>query len=184
MSFLTGLDISYKNNIDLQLPLIVEKKSNDIYYPLINGCVAKHNNIHIGNDEFVVSVGSGVVIYKSLLEKFSSFDLQPFDERFALYGVDTSFFLRLKMIKSKGRDVNIQVASQIYHSLSRVNSTFSPFRHRERLYDALLTNMYYKDKSVAVLEILKMFIREIRHSRYKNIVLMLKVMMNKKHFRC
>lgn len=52
------------------------------------------------NDK-IISIGSGLVIYKSLVECFRKDNLKLFDERYALYGVDYSFFRRIQRIKKQ-----------------------------------------------------------------------------------
>lgn len=93
------------------------------------------------------SIGSGVCINENLIPKIlDEFD-DVFDERFYIYGVDTSFFTRL----SKLKDVNISVFNEIEHSLSRLDEVeFNSFRFNERAMENVLFFRFYPSISSMV----------------------------------
>ncbi len=102
----------------------------------------------------ITAIGSGLVISKTISEllmyKYSS----VFDERFVLYGVDTTFFYRLsKTINLKN---DLMILPELKHSLSS-NETesvnVSDFRVKEKSYDFGLRLRFYPtlDKFVLLL---------------------------------
>lgn len=186
--FFSDLDMTVQSNTDLQLPVILDK--GVIYYPVINGrpiqeqyMYSKNNKLEYSNDLF--SIGSGLVIYNSLVEKFNSINLKLFDERYALYGVDYSLFRRLSILKGSDIHVNIMICSKINHSLSRIDAEFSPWRHRERLYDVVLTKKYYsKNIFSTFFSLMKLSIIELLKGRFKNVLLIIYTFFLGHHPRC
>lgn len=97
----------------------------------------------IGN-ETLLGIGSGICLSSQacnvIKDKFST----VFDERFYLYGVDTTFFLRLNKI---GLAKKIKISEYtITHSLSKFEKedlAIKKFREKERSYDQALTFRYY-----------------------------------------
>ena len=88
------------------------------------------------------SVGSGLVINRQLADNLKSRYGDVFDERFAFYGVDTSFFARLRGLPN----VSTYFFSRIIHDLSRLapgRDDKYKFRYRERLVDMLLMQLHY-----------------------------------------
>lgn len=97
----------------------------------------------IGN-QTLLGIGSGICLSSqacnAVREKFCT----VFDERFYLYGVDSTFFLRLNKIGQAG---NIKISrNTIFHSLSKFEKesrAIKEFRKKERSYDQALTLRYY-----------------------------------------
>ena len=142
--FFGDINSSFYNGLDLQLPKIISDLDKTIYYPLVNDVVISSNaeKIKLKHDDSIFSIGSGLIIYKSLLEKFNVNNKKLFDERFAFYGVDVSLFKRINLLKKTGTSFNIQLCSEIYHDLSRVNSKNNFFRERESMYDSILSKIH------------------------------------------
>lgn len=186
-NFFSDLDITFQNDTDLQLPVILDK--GIIYYPVIDGAPIREQDINLKNklqySNSLFSIGSGLVIYSSLVEKFKSRNMQLFDERFALYGVDYSLFRRLSILRDLNIDVNIVICSKINHSLSRVDAAFSPWRHRERLYDIVLTEKFYSKSSfLSFLSLLKLSLVELLKGRVNNVLLIVHTFLLGHHPRC
>ncbi len=127
---------------DVQLPMIKSTVSGEIYYPIVNSKVVDNECILNFKDD-VHTIGSGIIIYKKILEKFNRHGLSFFDERFALYGVDFSFFRRIKILKNEGECFSISIRDVISHSLSRDNKSTPLWRKKERSIDWVLTAKYY-----------------------------------------
>lgn len=85
-----------------------------IHYPIINYNL-ENSKTEFSNEDIIYSSMSGVVIGRNVLEKLSEKYSDIFDERFSLYGVDTSFFARLNSGKFNYQG---KVISKIEHSLS------------------------------------------------------------------
>lgn len=125
---------------DLIIPRIINKNDGVCYYPIDNGSVVKCDT----SLSFlkVMSIGSGLFISNHLITEMKKFG-DIFDERFALYGVDTSFFLRLRRLNNTS--IDIRTEAFIFHSLSRVDEKKSKFRQTERLYDLAITSRHYPE---------------------------------------
>ncbi|MDM9658858.1 hypothetical protein [Raoultella planticola] len=169
--------------VDLIVPIIKEK--NTPYYPLINGLPCdKFKTVDLSFESFF-SIGSGLVIYRSLVNKFCIYNLSLFDERFALYGVDFSFFRRLQNLSNNGENINIIINGMLEHSLSRNEGFISEERHVERLIDVVLSARFYS-KSLwgNIYTMMKVIAREIKHLRFHHAFFALKIYLRGKHPRC
>ena len=97
------------------------------------------------DDSSVFAISSGLCISASLREKFLKIYDQVFDENFVFYGVDATFFYRLRAIRRR-QAVKISYVGQILHSLSRLDTLAgesSEFRRLERSCDIALQLRYY-----------------------------------------
>ncbi|HBR2002746.1 glycosyltransferase family 2 protein [Klebsiella pneumoniae] len=183
--FLIKLDAHYKDNVDLQIPLIYEITDNNLYYPLIK---AKPTFFEDGEiisaRQDILSIGSGLVIYKNLVDKFTKLNLELFDNRYALYGVDFSLFRRMKSM-SQREDFKIQIVSYIQHSLSRNTNEVNPLRYKERLIDSSISIRFYsRNLFTSILRIIKLSLKEIMAFRLKNVVVIFSSYFSGKHPRC
>ena len=146
----THIDIDYFNSIDsneeydIYLPRIVSNSDGLSYYPLLNEKPIEEvcSGVMKGDDK-LSSIASGLVINKTLIEKFCSAGELLFDERFALYGVDVSLFKKIDKLKRNKFTFTYSVISKINHDLSRVGSEYSHFRELERMYDSVLSKIHY-----------------------------------------
>ncbi|MEI9651344.1 glycosyltransferase family 2 protein [Enterobacter ludwigii] len=96
------------------------------------------------NNKTLLGIGSGICLTNHACSMVKNKFKTVFDERFYLYGVDSTFFLRLNKI---GQADKIKISkSTIFHSLSKFedeNKTIKKFREKERSYDQALTLRYY-----------------------------------------
>jgi hypothetical protein len=94
-------------------------------------------------NECVTAIGSGIIISKEAAKAIRGKYGNVFDENFALYGVDTSFFIRLhKLLLTE----KLQSIPGFKHSLSRLETESNEvkyFRKVERSYDFGLMLRYY-----------------------------------------
>ncbi|MDD9629271.1 hypothetical protein PIA91_06655 [Klebsiella michiganensis] len=141
-------------NADLIIPRIYSVDDNSFYYPIEQKeVVASERSVDATK---VISISSGLALSSKFIKKFLKFYNTVFDERFVLYGIDTSFFLRLHEI-SKHQEIDAICSFVLKHSLSRANKNISKFREYERIYDAALTAKYYPN-FLAKSEIVKIFL--------------------------
>lgn len=107
----------------------------------------------------IMAIMSGICFSQILAEHFVSLYENVFDERYYFYGVDSSFFFRLR--KQKSLYNRIVLDGVIYHDLSRYDEEEhqSVFRKKERSYDAGISFRNYPS-----LETLKNFIYALRYS--------------------
>lgn len=130
------------NNIDLELPKIISIIGKKQYYPKHNEQIVFENGLIKSGGE-LFSIGSGLIISNKIKNTFKKHNLELFDSRFALYGVDFSFFRRLNKMKEDSFLISSQ--NFLNHSLSGAEKVISKWRAKERLYDEVLTIKYYRD---------------------------------------
>jgi hypothetical protein len=136
-----------------------------VEFPLING-QPYSEKVEINSKSKVFTIGSGLVIGKGVVETLIKTFGYVFDERFYLYGVDTTFCYRLLNNALTDR---IQVISGFNHSLSRLESenvNVTKFRKLERSYDIGLQLKYYYSPPKALWYLLRVWI-----SSFKQILL-------------
>lgn len=91
----------------------------------------------------VVAIGSGIRISHDIALRVKEYYGDVFDNRYAFYGVDTTFFLRLFHLKLSA---TIEVVNGFDHNMSRLeieSQTMSRFRKIERTLDLGLTLRHY-----------------------------------------
>lgn len=144
-----------ENNIsDVELPKVISAEHGGVYYPIQNkNIIAVDKELDGGG---VFSIGSGLMINKRIIDIFKKYDLNLFDECYAFYGVDFSFFRRLNFLIQKGESVKISTTSFIEHNLSSTETTQSSFRIIERLFDVAISARNYPS-----LESYKVFLKKI-----------------------
>ncbi|XBS68535.1 hypothetical protein ABK905_17815 [Acerihabitans sp. KWT182] len=169
------------HNSDIMIPRIISTENNNLYYPI------EKNNI-INTDGYLdahvtMSISSGLVIYKEFARKMIEIFGSVFDERFALYGVDTSFFLRVMRISRANGKVKIYCAGVINHSLSRTEGEISKFRLKERLYDIAITARFYPEY-VSFFVFLKKIVKLLLSAKINLAYLLVYYYIYGKHPRC
>jgi GT2 family glycosyltransferase len=169
------------NSYDLELPRIVSVTDNIVYYPISFKKVVTQNCELDPKNSF--SIGSGLIINKSFVEKFQKYDTKIFDEDFALYGVDVSLFRRMYKLIDKGESFKIRSSSYLEHSLSRVEGEESRFRIQERLLDLAISARKYPSLSLYY-NFGKKFILNCILFDFDNIKLLLRGYFEGKHPRC
>lgn len=135
------------------MPLIF--KDNEIVNPCNHATPVSGLRL-IEKEDYITTIGSGLVLGKNVIKRILQRHSTVFDERFYLYGVDTTFCYRLN-------DLNlfesILIISGFEHSLSRLeieDSETLRFRQIERSKDLALRVRYYcslqeKMKEIAML---------------------------------
>lgn len=167
-------------NIDLELPKIISIVDEKQYYPKLNEqIISEHGLIESGGELF--SIGSGLIISNKIKNTFKKYNLEIFDSRFALYGVDVSFFRRLNKL---GRE-SFLISSQTFlnHSLSRIEEeNTNPWRQKERLYDEVLSIKYYS--KYTLFNIIKLSFKKIKRKEYNDFFTVVYIYILGNHPRC
>lgn len=99
-------------------------------------------------DDRVEAITSGIVINKKITDAVASVYNDVFDEKFGFYGVDTSFFWRLKKMYISDK---IETIHPLNHSLSRLTDepkNIKKFRCKERSIDVALQIRYYNESKI------------------------------------
>lgn len=165
-------------NADLIVPLIKSSNDGEFYYPTYNGKVQRVE-CSLQADK-LMSIASGLILNAGLIKVMSRHFNSVFDESFALYGIDTSFFLRLQQC-SKYNDLKIVCQGTINHSLSRTDSKpLVGFRLRERLCDAALIARHYPNRE-RMIYFCKKIIQNTYRLQLSNLHLLLKCYLTGKH---
>ncbi|MBS0857087.1 MULTISPECIES: glycosyl transferase [unclassified Tatumella] len=141
-SFLSKLSDKKLNDYDVVLPIIHSEADGKIYYPVENDIVIEKEKDM--DPKGTLSIGSGLMLNKKVINKLISRFNTVFDESYALYGVDMSIFRRIhKISKTYPSAIKIRCEGVLMHSLSRVGSKPGKFRTTERLIDAAITGRRY-----------------------------------------
>ncbi|MFH4676323.1 glycosyltransferase family 2 protein [Vibrio alginolyticus] len=137
------------------------------------------------NTDTVIAIGSGISVSQDIVQKIKSHYGDVFDSRFALYGVDTTFFLRLY---HQGLSNRVQSIDGFEHSLSRLEIESKPmshFRQVERAYDFGLVMRHYMPRSLAMFILFKKVIKFlIGRLSWVQIKIIFKAYMSGCHPRC
>lgn len=166
---------------EIELPKIMSRIDNKIYYPLVDEVVFNEDGLIFGGNIF--SIGSGLTLTKGVVAKFIKNKMDLFDEHYALYGVDFSFFRRLHALQVKGEVFSISSSFTLLHSLSKIESVQSKFRHNERLIDFALTVRHYPSTRL-YLAFIKKIILCLFKLNVNDCVLLLKTFLMGTHPRC
>lgn len=175
------VDQLHMSDYELLLPRISSVQDGTIYYPILNESV-------ITGDKFLAtkglfSIGSGLILTSGFLDKFVKVNFKPFDEKFALYGVDFSLFRRMNILSEQGEFFKVKTAGEIIHSLSRTDGVESKFRREERLIHFSLTTRNYPSYYQCYI-FLKRSIKEILFFRVRNLYVMYDAFLHGSHPRC
>lgn len=94
----------------------------------------------------VSSIMTGICISEQLKAQYIDVYGSVFDERFALYGIDTTFFIRMLMLPK----MDVCVTAEVLHSLSSQDpiESKSEFRLKERAFDTAIHLRHYPSKTV------------------------------------
>ncbi len=109
------------------------------------------------------AAGSGIAVGADVANKIKATYGSVFDEHFLLYGVDTTFFIRLERANLISY---IKIIPGFEHSFSRLSDesdTMSDFRQKERAYDAGLKARYYKSKPSLLVYTIRTGLRSIKN---------------------
>jgi hypothetical protein len=165
---------------EISMPII--SSEGKVQSPQIDGqpyC----QEIELTLESKVITIGSGLVIGTDIVNNLKEDYNYVFDERFYLYGVDTTFCLRLfnsKLIKK------IKIIPGFSHSLSRLSSESkakSDFRMMERSYDLALTLRYYATIFVLISIIKKLLGNCIGRKKQISFPYVLKAFYQGRHYR-
>lgn len=125
---------------DLELPKIFDQ-NDKLYYPLKNWeTISKNEFILNYNSDVIFSIGSGLVVSKKLVNKFKEKKINLFNESFAFYGVDFSFFWELQ--NNNFGELIISSKSKIIHNMS-LHGEISDFKRSELYLNFALQIRHY-----------------------------------------
>ncbi|MEQ1274398.1 hypothetical protein ABLT60_09975 [Acinetobacter ursingii] len=186
-NFLDELNANYVEDIDLQVPLIVNSLDNRIYYPKLNHKTINESQLGENISEYSEfhSIGSGLVVYHNLLKKFDNYGFKLFDENLVFYGVDITLFKRIINLKSKYKlSFKIFCISRFNHSLSEKEPKFSKWKKDEMLVaQTLLIKYYSRNNFKLFLSLFKILIKQTLTFNISNIYLVIKTFIIGKHSR-
>lgn len=136
----------------------------------------------------IMTIGSGLVLGRNVVEQLIGIYGKVFDERFYLYGVDTTFCLR---VFNAGITSSIMLIHGFEHSLSRLeieNGPIKEFRRIERSCDLALRIRYYVPIKKWYREVPRVYLSSLKklifHSDQQyNLTIFSKVFIRGRHFR-
>jgi hypothetical protein len=136
----------------------------------------------------IIAIGTGLVIGANICSNLHQYYKNVFDERFYLYGVDTTFCIRLFERKLTS---SINIIPGFNHSLSRLKNESikkTNFRRLERSYDQGLTLRYYYPLLIAIFYLFRVTASTLKRRLFKqsytlNIIHLFKAFLFGKHHR-
>jgi len=175
----TSADLS----LDLHVPVIKSKSSGDVFYPVYNNEVVKHSTVLDFDDSFR-TIGSGTLISKCLIDKFSVFQSEIFDTRFSLYGVDFSLFRRMTLLLKKQTKFKIAVVGELEHSLSKVDVVGDIMESDERYIAMFLGQLLYEKHGMKKERfVLGELLKYLKKMNFKRCLLILNLFLRRSHKR-
>lgn len=166
---------------DIELPKIISINDKIQYYPVVNSIVQKKKGKIIDGKE-VFSIGSGLIISKVVKDCFLKRNMEIFDSKFALYGVDFSFFRKLNKLQKNNIKFKFSSDTYLNHSLSRAEKNKSIWRENERLIDQILTLKYYSNYTI--IHLLIIILKRIINRKPKDVLLIGNTFIKGYHPRC
>lgn len=132
------------DDVDLIVPKIVAASAQ--HGPRILGKLMVEGRHLIERPCGFFSIGSGLAASRELLDRIKSAYGDAFDRRFAFYGVDTSFCMRIERL-ARIQAIEVRCEGTIEHELSRLapGSRRSHFRRSERGWDLGITLRHYPE---------------------------------------
>ncbi|WP_413693983.1 hypothetical protein [Psychromonas sp. KJ10-2] len=169
----------------LSLPIITS--NGKVQYPSIDR--KRYSSLtEIKPESRIMTIGSGLVIGREVVNALKQHYKSVFDERFYLYGVDTTFCLR---VNKSGQAKSVKLITGFDHSLSKLeNETIKMVRFRriERSYELGLKLRYYIPLSRSLFFLLKTGTSVLKRlclgKRYKvSFLYVVKAFISGKHYR-
>ncbi|WP_046223478.1 glycosyltransferase family 2 protein [Vibrio sp. ECSMB14106] len=156
----------------LSVPIIYDDKG------IVSPIFTRESIADIKCDDLVTGIGSGIIISSILKMDFLEKYNEVFDGRFALYGVDTSLFRRLKILNNTNR---INYIRGFDHSFSKDTAEHkSQFRMNERAIDVGISLRYYFSVDLFVYFLHLCF----KYFNIESFILLIKYFVLGKHPRC
>lgn len=136
--YIAAIDSFLKSDAGVFLPRL--KHGNKIIYPYSKSVDLKEGEQQIVK---IVSATSGIALKKCVLNAVSRVYGNVFDERFAFYGIDVTFFLRLRRLKV----CQYFIGPILEHDLSGSTpmDKIDDWRFKERAIDAFLQIRNYPE---------------------------------------
>ncbi|WP_409439010.1 hypothetical protein [Psychromonas sp. GE-S-Ul-11] len=169
----------------LSLPIITS--NGKVQYPSIDRKRYSSETI-IKDSSRVTTIGSGLVLGINIVNALNEYYNSVFDERFYLYGVDTTFCLR---VNESEQVKHVKLITGFDHSLSKLemeSETMTRFRRIERSYELGLKLRYYMPLSKTLFLLLKTGTSVLKRlclgKRYKvSFLYVVKAFLSGKHYR-
>ncbi|MCF6691505.1 hypothetical protein INS55_22250 [Raoultella terrigena] len=143
-------DINYVSSNEVGMPRIYV--NNNLVNPCINMSPIEKIPNYLGKN-IITTIGSGLVVGSDIASFVEKKFGNVFDERFVLYGVDTTFCYRINTLNIPN---TIKIINGFEHSLSRLeveseNVETLMFRKKERSCDLGLRIRYYSTERISQL---------------------------------
>jgi len=128
---------------DLIIP-VIKMNNNTPYYPYINNEIISEEFSKIEPGKNIKSITSGMIFSEKIVSAIESTYKDIFDERYVLYGVDSSFFSRINSLTKCGLKIEVITNSIMYHDLSRAGK-LSKNNLQERIIDMAISYRNYPE---------------------------------------
>ncbi len=172
------------NQTDIEFPKIYARVENVQHFPMVNNTLLIESG-ELQNIKTIFSVGSGLILSRRLKHIFIKRFEHVFDQRFAFYGVDSTFFIRLNLLLRENISFKITSCSYLNHGLSLTEEALTPWRKREFIYENTLKVKYYSgNRFMARLKFVRLMYRKLSHFEFSDLKLVIKTFLSGKHPRC
>lgn len=160
------------------IPII--RSNGRIESPRLRGIPVSSSSQIIEPSDRLVGIQSGLIISDRICTEIKSKYGDVFDSNFGLYGVDTSFFLRIKALKKMNK---VCFYDGVDHDLSRLHVNQSEFRECERIIDkAIMTRRYPSLFNYRIFFI--SFTKLLANFKFRKIHLLIFYFLKGKHYKC
>jgi hypothetical protein len=151
------------SDYDVELPKIIASEDRGVHYPVeFDVPVLELRRV---DPRGAISIGSGLILTKGFVQKFSAKNKTLFNNNYALYGVDFSLFRNARKLLSKGMGFSYTSTVSLNHSLSRLQKgKISEHTKRERLYDTIISARHYPSLGY-MKELVKAILVAVKHGQ-------------------
>lgn len=171
-------------NTDIELPKIYARVDKVQHFPMLNEQLLQQSG-QIHQIKTIFSVGSGLILSDRVKHIFTEKYEHVFDQHFAFYGVDSTFFLRLNQMIKDGYEFNICSNTYLNHGLSLTEEALTDWRKKEFIYENTLKVKYYSSSQLmSRLKFLRLMYRKLSHFEFRDLKIVIKTFMSGKHPRC
>lgn len=172
------------DHTDIEFPKIFARVEHIQHFPMVNNALLKDSG-ELYDIQTIFSVGSGLILSKRLKYIFIEQFGHVFDQHFAFYGVDSTFFIRLNHLLSENVQFKITSCSYLKHGLSLTEEALTPWRKREFIYENTLKVKYYSGSLLmARLKFIRLIYRKLSHFEFRDLKIVIQTFLSGKHPRC
>jgi hypothetical protein len=170
-------------NYMIGLPKMLSSYDKKQYTPMLNGKIKPDTYGHISGD-FNFSITSAIILSKDIVSILKKRFGSVFDERYALYSIDNTLFLRLEtIVKEEISPITYFSNVSLLHDFSNIQANKeSKWRVEELLIANIITLRHYFKRGYR--QVIKQIFTNLAHFHFRDCYLILRSYLQGKHPRC